>query len=78
MGAMSVGVRPTFGGGLRTLEVFLLDFEGDLYGRDLTVAFVDWLRPEQAFPGAEALVAAMRADVAAARERLAAAAVPAD
>jgi len=78
MGAMSVGVRPTFGGGLRTLEVFLLDFEGDLYGRDLTVAFVDWLRPEQAFPGAEALVAAMRADVAVARARLAAAGVPAD
>jgi riboflavin kinase/FMN adenylyltransferase len=78
MGAMSVGVRPTFGGGLRTLEVFLLDFDGDLYGRDLTVAFADWLRPEQAFPGAEALVEAMRADVAIARERLAAAGAPAE
>jgi riboflavin kinase/FMN adenylyltransferase len=78
MGAMSVGVRPTFGGGLRTLEVFLLDFDGDLYGRDLTVAFADWLRPEQAFPGAEALVEAMRADVEIARERLAAAGTPAE
>ena len=78
MGAMSVGVRPTFGGGLRTLEVHLLDFEGDLYGRDLTVAFADWLRPEQAFPGPEALVVAMRADVAASRERLAAAGEPAE
>jgi riboflavin kinase/FMN adenylyltransferase len=76
MGAMSVGVRPTFGGGLRTLEVFLLDYEGDLYGRDLAVAFADWLRPEQAFPGAEALVLAMRADVAAARARLAAGSEP--
>jgi riboflavin kinase/FMN adenylyltransferase len=76
MGAMSVGVRPTFGGGLRTLEVFLLDYEGDLYGLDLTVAFADWLRPEQAFPGAEALVLAMRADVAAARARLAAGGEP--
>ena len=76
MGAMSVGVRPTFGGGLRTLEVFLLDFEGDLYGRDVTVAFADWLRPEQAFPGAEALVEAMRADVVIARERLAAVGAP--
>jgi len=78
MGAMSVGTRPTFGGGLRTLEVYLLDFEGDLYGRDLTVAFADWLRPEQAFPGPEALVRAMRADVDAARERLEALGAPAD
>jgi riboflavin kinase/FMN adenylyltransferase len=78
MGAMSLGVRPTFGGGLRTLEVFLLDFEGDLYGRDLSVAFAEWLRPEQAFPDAEALVRAMRADVAAARERLAALGPPRD
>jgi riboflavin kinase/FMN adenylyltransferase len=78
MGAMSVGVRPTFGGGLRTLEVHVLDFDGDLYGRDLTVAFADWLRPEQAFPGPEALVRAMRADVDAARGRLAALGAPAD
>jgi len=76
MGAMSVGVRPTFGGGLRTLEVFLLDFEGDLYGRDLEVAFADWLRPEQAFTGPEALIEAMRADVAEARRRLVAAGPP--
>jgi riboflavin kinase/FMN adenylyltransferase len=78
MGAMSVGVRPTFGGGLRTIEVFLIDFEGDLYGRDLSVAFADWLRPEQAFPDAEALVRAMRADVATARERLAGLGPPPD
>lgn len=71
MGAMSVGVRPTFGGGLRTLEVFLIDWSGDLYGRDLEVVFVDWIRPERAFPDAAALVAAMTADVATARERLA-------
>jgi riboflavin kinase/FMN adenylyltransferase len=78
MGAMSVGVRPTFGGGLRTLEVFVLDFEGDLYGRDLSVALAEWLRPEQAFPGPEELVRAMHADVAAARERLAAMGPPRD
>jgi len=78
MGAMSVGVRPTFGGGLRTLEVFLLDFEGDLYGRDLTVEFAAWLRPEQAFPGPEELVRAMRADVDAARAHLTALGAPGD
>ena len=71
MGAMSIGVRPTFGGGLRTLEVFLIDWSGDLYGRDLDIVFVDWIRPERAFPDAAALVAAMTADVATTRERLA-------
>ena len=76
MGAMSIGVRPTFGGGLRTLEVHLLDWDGDVYGQDLQVSFVDWLRPEQAFAGSEALVAAMHADVAEARARLARVAPP--
>lgn len=78
MGAMSVGVRPTFGGGVRTLEVFLLDFEGDLYGRDLTVAFADWLRPEAAFAGMAELITAMTADVAEARRRLLAAGPPSE
>ncbi len=77
-GAMSVGVRPTFGGGLRTLEVFLLDWSGDLYGQDLAVAFADWLRAEQAFPDSESLVAAMTADVAEVRVRLARLAPPSE
>ena len=72
MGAMSVGVRPTFGGGLRTLEVFLLDWSGDLYGTDLTVAFADWLRPERSFADGQALAAAMAADVELVRQRLSA------
>ncbi len=70
-GAMSVGVRPTFGGQVRTLEVFLLDWEGDLYGRDLEVRFVDWLRPELKFDGREALVEAITRDVMMTRQRLA-------
>jgi riboflavin kinase/FMN adenylyltransferase len=76
--AMSVGVRPTFGGGLRTLEVFLLDWSGDLYGRDLTVAFADWLRPEAAFSGPEELQRAMAADCDEARRRLEALGPPRD
>ena len=72
-GAMSVGVRPTFGGQVRTLEVFLLDFSGDLYGRDVEVRFVDWLRPELRFDGREALIRAIAGDVALTRQRLAAA-----
>ena len=62
-GAMSIGVRPTFGGQVRTLEVHLLDWSGDLVGKDLTVEFVEWLRPELQFENAEALVQAMRADL---------------
>ena len=72
MGAMSIGVRPTFGGAVRTLEVHLLDWDGDLYGRNLTVAFIDWLRGEERFEGVEPLIAAMTADCAEARRRLAA------
>jgi riboflavin kinase/FMN adenylyltransferase len=63
-------VRPTFGGGLRTLEVHLLDWSGDVYGRDLEVAFADWLRAERAFAGPDELVQAMHADVAETRVRL--------
>jgi riboflavin kinase/FMN adenylyltransferase len=69
-GAMSVGIRPTFGGQVRTLEVYLLDWSGDLYGRDLEVEFVDWLRPELKFDGPDALVQAIRDDVARTRTRL--------
>jgi len=62
-GAMSIGVRPTFGGQVRTLEVHLLDFEGDLYGRTLEVEFVRFLRPELRFDAAEALVRQMADDI---------------
>lgn len=70
-GAMSVGIRPTFDGKLRTLEVHLLDWDGDIYGRDVEVQFVQWLRPELKFEGREALVAAIAADVEHTRQRLA-------
>ena len=68
---MSVGIRPTFDGKLRTLEVHLLDWDGDIYGRDVEVQFVQWLRPELKFEGREALVAAIAADVEHTRVRLA-------
>jgi riboflavin kinase / FMN adenylyltransferase len=69
--AMSVGVRPTFGGHVRTLEVHILDWTGDLVGRDLQVEFAHWLRPELKFETPEELVAAMRDDLARTRELLA-------
>jgi riboflavin kinase / FMN adenylyltransferase len=72
-GAASVGERPTFGVNAPNLEVYLMDFAGDLYGAHLSVALVAFLRPELRFESAEALVAQMQADVAEARARLAAA-----
>ena len=70
--AMSVGVRPTFDGQVRALEAHLLDWSGDLEGRDLEVEFADWLRPQLKFDSAAALAAAMRGDLTEARRRLAA------
>jgi riboflavin kinase / FMN adenylyltransferase len=70
--AVNVGIRPTFetGRGL-LIESYLIDFDGDLYGQNLRVAFVKRLRGERRFPGVEELVAAMNRDVAEAREVLA-------
>ncbi len=63
----NLGVRPTFGGGAFSIEVHLLDWSGDLYGRELTVSFLDRIRGEQRFADAEALKQQIRLDVAAAR-----------
>ncbi|MEL6679231.1 MAG: bifunctional riboflavin kinase/FAD synthetase [Pseudomonadota bacterium] len=70
MGAASLGSRPTFGDHAPNLEVFLLDFEGDLYGAELSVALVAYQRPELKFEGMEPLIAQMHADVARARDIL--------
>jgi riboflavin kinase/FMN adenylyltransferase len=67
---VNVGRRPTFGHGALRLEAHLLDWEGDLYGRSLSVEFVARLRGEQRFPGAEALRAQIEQDVASARRLL--------
>lgn len=67
----SFGRRPTFDNGAPLLEVFLFDFSGDLYGKRLDVAFIDWIRPELRFDGVEALVAQMDEDSRQARSLLA-------
>lgn len=67
--AVSIGVRPTFGSGRRELiEAFLIDFDGDLYGTELSLRFLERLRGERRFETVEALVEAMHDDVARARE----------
>jgi riboflavin kinase / FMN adenylyltransferase len=67
--AVNVGVRPTFetGRGL-LIEAYLIDFDGDLYGKTLRIAFVARLRGERRFPGVEDLVAQMHRDVEEARK----------
>ncbi len=71
-GVLNIGMRPTFGGRRRTIEVHLLDFDADLYGRWMTVRLIERLRGEAAFSGPAALRAAIAADVARAREILSA------
>lgn len=67
-GVANIGVRPTVAGdGNAHLEIHILDFTGDLYGRRLKVAFHQKLRDEQRFASLEALKTAINADVAAAR-----------
>ena len=51
----NIGNRPTVGGHRVTVEPWLLDFEGDLYGKALTLSFYAFLRPEQKFPSLDAL-----------------------
>ncbi len=67
-GAASIGVRPTFGSGQRTVEVYILDFDGDLYDQVIEVQFVKRLREERKFENADALVRQMKQDVAEARQ----------
>lgn len=64
----NVGVRPTVGGTGITVEPWLLCYDGDLYGRTLTLEFHRFLRPEEKFPDLDALRAAIRKDAQATRE----------
>jgi riboflavin kinase/FMN adenylyltransferase len=71
-GVANIGYRPTVTGGdaERKLEVHLFEFTGDLYGRDLDVDFIRFLRGEQKFSGLEALKAQIASDVAQAHQVL--------
>jgi riboflavin kinase/FMN adenylyltransferase len=69
-GVASFGVRPTFDNGAPLLEVFLFDFDGELYGQTIDVAFIGWIRHEQKFANIEALKRHMLADASQARDSL--------
>ena len=64
------GRRPTFDNGLAKLEAFLFDFNESLYGHQIDVELIDFLRPDEAFDSAEALTAQIGRDCAAAKEIL--------
>jgi riboflavin kinase / FMN adenylyltransferase len=71
-GVASFGRRPTFDNGAPLLEIFLFDFNHDLYGERLDVAFIGFIREEEKFSSVDALVRQMDADSARARMLLAA------
>jgi riboflavin kinase / FMN adenylyltransferase len=69
-GVASFGRRPMFDDGAPLLEVFLFDFDGDLYGQTVDVAFIGWIRHEQKFDSIEVLKRHMTSDAAQARDAL--------
>lgn len=69
-GVFNLGMRPTFSGQDLSLEVFIMDFEGDLYEQELEVYPRHFIRPEQRFDGPEALKAQIHRDIDAARSTL--------
>lgn len=69
-GAASIGVRPMFGENVPNCETFIFDFKGDLYGSTISIALVEYLRPELKFDGLDALITQMDADCHQARKIL--------
>ena len=70
-GVASIGTRPTVGGTKMLLEVYIFDFDEDIYGRELNVEFVEKIREELNFPDIDALIENINNDVASARKILA-------
>jgi riboflavin kinase/FMN adenylyltransferase len=70
LGVMNIGSRPTVSGTHVTVEVHLLDWTGDLYGRTLAVFLEKFIRPEQKFPSLDALKTQIQEDSVAARKHL--------
>jgi riboflavin kinase/FMN adenylyltransferase len=69
-GITNIGVRPSVGKNFdRTVETFLLDFDGDLYGKNLRIDFLKFLRPEQRFDSLDKLREQIAKDVMEARRQ---------
>ena len=70
-GITNVGIRPTVGGGAVFAETHIFDFEGDLYGQNIRVEYLTFLRAERPFPSVESLAQQVRTDIETARRYLA-------
>lgn len=66
-GALNIGTRPTFNGTELRIEVYILDFDEDIYGADIKVSFLDYIRSDKKFDSVDALVLQMKNDVEKAR-----------
>ena len=71
LSATSIGVRPTFGLTQRLVEVYVMDFSGDLYGQQMAVEFVEKVRNQETFADIDVLIARIDQDVADSRDVLA-------
>jgi riboflavin kinase/FMN adenylyltransferase len=71
LSATSIGVRPTFGLTQRLVEVYVMDFSGDLYGQQINVEFVEKVRNQETFADVDVLVQRIEQDVADSRAVLA-------
>jgi riboflavin kinase/FMN adenylyltransferase len=69
-GVLNIGEKPTFGDENLSIEVFLLEYRGDLYHKELQVSFIERLRDEQAFPSPKALARQISEDIRRAKEIL--------
>jgi riboflavin kinase/FMN adenylyltransferase len=69
-GAASIGVRPMFGKNTPNLETYIFDFSGDIYGAQVSIALVEYLRPELSFDTVDILVKQMASDCEKAKEIL--------
>lgn len=67
-GVLAISDKPTFGGGMRTVEVHIIEQRQSYYGEQLEVAFWEWLRPIRCFKNGKELARQLRADIAAARK----------
>ncbi len=70
-GAANIGIRPTFDSGHRLVEVYVLDFDGDLYDQVIEAQFIQRLREERKFDNIDALIEQMKRDVEETRRVLA-------
>lgn len=66
-GALNIGTRPTFNGSELRIEVFILDFSEEIYGAEIHVSFIEYIRSDKKFDSVDALIVQIKDDVAKAR-----------